>query len=90
MGTEVVDKLVGTIDGVNTTFSTPSYFVDGTFRYVLNGITYHSDHPAFGFVATAPDQVTLNAAPLAGDEVSGHWSQPSADGSPFHPTGELP
>jgi hypothetical protein len=87
---EVFKRLTGDVDGVNTTYATPTNYVAGTFRLVLNGVVYESDHPAFGFTETPPDQVELDVAPLTGEEVTGFYTELVADGSPFHPTGLYP
>lgn len=90
MTQELIRVLTGDIDGVNTTFTTPSDFEDNSFRLVLNGLVYESNHPTFGFTEVAPNQIELDTAPVAGESVAGFYTELVAEGSPFHPNNTYP
>ena len=62
---------IGTIDGVNATFTTPSTFVAGTVVPFING------KAEFGRKASETPPVTfdLTVAPRVGDEVAVYYQE---------------
>ena len=86
----VIVELTGTVDGVNTVFTTPEAFLAGSFRPVINGTSYEQDDDRFGCVENSETQVTMTTAPLIGDVVQGFYIEKDAEGSPFDPDGAVP
>jgi len=83
----VIKKLIGTVDGVNTTFTTPTSFITGSFRPIWGGIVYEQNDPRFGCVENSNTSITLNSSPDPGEEMQGFYIEEEAIGSPFHPSG---
>lgn len=77
-----VQPLSGTIDGVNTTFTTPENFVSGTFRLFLNGALYRADDDKYGYSELDSSTVTLTTAPRAGDVLQGIYDANLGSASP--------
>jgi len=63
----VIVELVGTVDGVNQTFTTPTTFVPGTIRVMWNGQVYDKDDTRHGWTEPTSQSVTLTTAPRVGD-----------------------
>ena len=82
------------------TFQTPTKYVSGSFRLVVNGSIYESDDEDFGWVELTNEiQVTITTAPRVKDvlqgfyqdqDVSGQLGLDDVKGSPFHPTNLYP
>lgn len=87
-------------DGALVTFQTPTKYVPGSFRLVVNGSIYEPDDEAFGWVELANEiQITITTAPRVGDVLQGFYQDQDAagqlglddvKGSPFHPTNLYP
>lgn len=83
----VIKRLIGVVDGSNTSFSTPTPFILGSFRPIWGGVTYEKDHPRFGCVENSSTSISLNTPPETGEEMQGFYIEEDSVGSPFHPTG---
>lgn len=94
----VVQELVGSVDGVNKTFTTASKYVSGSIRVVVNGQVYEPDDDQYGWAEIDDQTIEMVEAPLTDDIVqafyqdkdSAHLGLDSVKGSPFHPSGLLP
>jgi hypothetical protein len=73
---------VGTIDGVNTDFETPSVYYPGTLYHYMNGQLLDPSHDD-GLVETGGNTFRLKVAPRTGDVVHVwyHESAPSPGGA---------
>jgi hypothetical protein len=84
--------LVGVVDGINTTFTTPSNFVPGTSRIIINGQVYEPNDSEFGWSEIDNETIELTNAPLTGDVLQAFYqnldtSSELLQGSPIDPTG---
>jgi hypothetical protein len=94
----VLEKLSGTIDGVNKSFNTPSKFVSGTIKIVVNGQVYEPDDENFGWTETSDQSIDLVTAPIADDVLQAFYQDLDTEhlglnnviGTPFDPDGILP
>ncbi len=66
-----VDTLIGTIDGVNTTFSTPSNFQTGSFRLIWDGIIYPPTDAFYGYSETGSQTIQTVTPPPIGTVLQG-------------------
>lgn len=66
-----VDTLIGAIDGVNTTFTTPSNFQSGSFRLIWDGIIYPPDDAVYGYSETGSQTIQTVTAPTVGTVLQG-------------------
>ena len=90
-------KLIGTIDGVNKSFTTPSAFMAGTLRIFWNGQQCEAGDERYGWTEVTDIVVEMKVAPKAGDELTcfyqdvcpipGIWN---CHGSPIDPRGIFP
>ena len=95
---KIVD-LIGSVDGVNVSFKTPTKFVSGTLRVIFNGVVYPPDDDRKRWIELSDDTITFDTAPRPGDilqafyqdkDVSGQIGLDNVKGSPFDPNGVLP
>ncbi|PNX51459.1 MAG: hypothetical protein BV456_03085 [Thermoplasmata archaeon M8B2D] len=94
----VLEKLNGTIDGVNKSFETPTKFVSGTIKIVVNGQIYEPDDENFGWIETSDSSIDLETAPIDGDILQAFYQDLDTEhlglnnviGTPFDPDGILP
>lgn len=96
----VIVPLSGTVDGANTTFTTPSKYVSGTIKLIINGQVYEPNEDDYGWSETDDETIEINTAPLTGDVVQAFYKDKDSlhegtafdnvKGSPFHPQGILP
>lgn len=82
---EVIRNLEGTVDGANRDFSTPTKFVLGTFRAIVNGSVYAPDDDDWGFQEMSEYTIRFNTAPKVGFDLQGYYREPVVDGSPIGP-----
>jgi hypothetical protein len=74
MGATVVRRVSPTPDGATTTFFTPTQFVPGTLRIVLNGQLYEPDDMKWGWTENTVQQFTMDAhTPRNGDELQAFY-----------------
>jgi hypothetical protein len=92
-----VVALAGVPNGGTKQFTTPSAFVAGSFRLVLNGQVYEPADDKFGWAEISDSIVELTTAPRAGDVLQGFYQELAAvpgvgnvKGSPFHPSDSYP
>lgn len=83
---EKIVDLVGTIDGVNKDFTTPSPFIAGTIKVKVNGVTYAASDDYFGFTEVGNQQINMVTAPKSWYTMQAFYSEAEMQGSPFHPT----
>jgi len=87
---EVIELGIGLVDGSNRDFRTPTSFVNGTPRAIINGVLYNTEDERFGLVELSNIDVRLNVAPKEGFSVQFFYRETPVDGSPFDPDGVLP
>lgn len=93
-----IAALSGLTNGVNKTFTTPTRYVAGTLRLVMNGQVYEPDDDRKGWTEIDDTTIELEQAPLDGDILqayyqdldSGTFGLDQVVGSPFHPTNDYP
>lgn len=90
--TSVIKKLNGGVNGVNTTFTTPTTYIEETFKLVLNGQVYEPDDDKFGWSEVDDSTVELTTAPRSGDVLQGFYGDKASgvSGSPFDPNNIIP
>lgn len=81
----VVKLAVGTVDGVNPDFETPTTYVPGSVRGIVNGLTYDPSDSVYGITEVPYTGFTFNVAPKVGSVVQVFYSETPFDGSPFDP-----
>jgi len=94
----VLEKLNGTVDGVNKSFETPTKFVYGTIKIIVNGQIYEPDDENFGWIETSDSSIDLETAPIVGDVLQAFYQDLDTEhlglnnviGTPFDPDGILP
>jgi hypothetical protein len=90
-------KLIGPINNINKTFTTPSAFVAGSLRIFWNGQACESADERYGWEEVTDFIVLMKEAPIEGDELTcfyqdvcpipGIWN---CHGSPIDPRGIYP
>lgn len=88
--TEVIKAAIGAVDGVNPTFETPTEYVPGTARGIVNGLTYDPSDSVYGITESPYTEITFNVAPKVGSVVQVFYSETPFEGSPFDPENILP
>lgn len=83
---EKIENLIGVVDGLNTTFTTPSPFVSGTLKVIVNGLVYDSSDDYFGWTEVNEEEITMLNAPLTGYVLQAFYQEAEPQGSPFHPS----
>lgn len=83
---EKIVTLIGTIDGVNRTFTTPSPFTAGTIRLIINGLIYSASDDYFGWSEVNDEQIDMFNAPPTGYILQAFYQEAEPQGSPFHPS----
>lgn len=91
-------ELSGVVDGVNKTFTTPTTYVSGSIRIIVNGLSYEEDDDEYGWSEISGTTIEMDNAPLTGDiiqafyldEDSEHEGQDIFTGTPVDPEGILP
>lgn len=82
----VIKLANGTVDGSNTDFTTPTPFIAGSARPVINGVTYDQTDEQWGCTELDSSTLRMNTAPLVGFVVQFRYAEPQVVGSPHHPT----
>ncbi len=82
---EVIRGLSPTPNGVNKDFTVPTRFELGSFRAIVNGLTYDPSHSQWGFAELNETTIRFNNAPKVGFDLQGFYREPYAEGSPFGP-----
>jgi hypothetical protein len=88
--TEVIKLAIGIVDGANPTFETPTEYVPGSARGIVNGLTYDPSDPVYGITETPYTEITFAVAPKVGSVIQVFYSETPFEGSPFDPAGVLP
>jgi hypothetical protein len=91
-------ELSGVVNGSNTTFTTPTAYVTGSIRIIVNGLFYEEDDDEYGWSEIDGTTIQMDNAPLTGDTIqafyldedSEHEGQDIFIGSPVDPDGVLP
>lgn len=83
---EVIKTLAGTINGSNTSFTTPTQFVSGTVRVAVNGVFYASDDAIYGYSTSGTNAIEMTTAPKTGSSLQAFYTEPEVVGSPHHPS----
>jgi hypothetical protein len=90
-------KMIGNPNGATTQFSTPTSFVSGTIRVIVNGQVYESDDDKWGWLEVNDNLVDFTSPPRLGDILEAFYQELSAvpgignvRGTPFDPSGALP
>lgn len=81
-----IENLAGDIDGANTTFSTPTAYLAGTLRRIVNGVTYDSSDDYFGWSEVDDYDIEVVTPPPVGTTNMAQYEEAVMEGSPFHPT----
>lgn len=87
---EVVNLAIGDIDGANDEFGTPTDYVSGTLRAVVNGAIYDVSDDQFGLTELTSNTFRLNTAPKTGFILQVRYREIPVVGSPYDPDGVLP
>ncbi len=92
-----IAKMSGVPNDVTTQFSTPSAFVSGTIRVIVNGQVYEPDDDKWGWTEVSDSVVEMTTPPKTGDVLESFYQELSAVpgignviGTPFDPSGALP
>lgn len=86
MSTTKINVLIGAIDGVNDSFSTPTPYIAGSLRRIVNGVIYESDDDYFGWAEIDSTHITVTTPPVTGTDNRVIYEEAEAEGSPFGPT----
>lgn len=86
MSTTKIKVLVGAVDGVNDSFSTPTPYVAGSLRRIVNGVMYESDDDYFGWTEIDSTHITVTTPPTTGTDNRVIYEEVETVGSPFGPT----
>ena len=89
----LLSEMIGTIDGVNKTFTTPLRFVPGTIRVIWNGQVYDEGDTRHGWSEIDDITIETTFAPRVGDTLqafyqvrdSEHIGLDNVYGSPYSP-----
>lgn len=89
--------LIGTVNGVNREFVTPSAFKAGTLRVFWNGVEYEPWDERRGWVEVSDVVVRMSVAPKTGDVLTCYYQEVclipgiwNVKGSPIDPNGIFP
>lgn len=87
-------KLIGVIDGINQSFTTPTNYIPGSLRLIWNGQVVESDDELQGWSETGENAVATTIAPQTGDILQAFYQESTGVegviGSPFHPQNVYP
>lgn len=83
---EKIVDLIGVADDVNLVFTTPSFYVLGTLRVLVNGVAYVSSHSYYGWTEVSDTEIQMATPPEAGSRMQAFYQEAEPQGSPFHPT----
>ena len=86
----VVKNVAGDVDGANADFTTPTDYLSGTLRAIVNGAIYPIDDDQFGITELTSNTFRINTAPKVGFVVQAIYSEIAVVGSPWDPDGVLP
>lgn len=97
MGSSVLYKLNGDVDGVNRTFTTPTTYISGTLRVLWNGQSYEPDDDRKGWTEIDSSTIETIEAPRTDDVLQAFYVMQDGDvpsnqvkGSPFDPNHVYP
>lgn len=90
--------LSGVVDGVNKYFNTPTKYVSGSIKVIVNGQIYEPDDDKYGWTESSDQSITFDVAPLTNDVIQAFYQDSESEqisldnviGSPFDPNGILP
>jgi len=82
--------VTGDVDGVNRNFTTPTPYLAGTLRGVVNGLIYPVDDDNFGITEISDTEFQFNVAPKTGFRIQAFYGDIPVVGSPYDPDGVLP
>lgn len=90
--------LIGTVDSVNKGFSTPTRFVAGSIKVMVNGQVYEPSDDNYGWSETSDQSIEFANPPWVNDILQAFYQDLDSEGvslqnvvgSPFDPTGVLP
>jgi hypothetical protein len=93
MSVETLRELATVPDGVKVIFETPTRYKAGTFRLVVNGLSYEEHDDRYGWVELNDLAVQINMPPRADDLLQAFYTDLDASeletlfaiGSPFGP-----
>lgn len=93
MSVEVLQELATVPDGVKVIFETPTRYKAGTFRLIVNGLSYEADDDRYGWTELNDLAVQITLPPRADDLLQGFYTDLDlsnaetlfAIGSPFGP-----
>ena len=93
MSVETLRELATVPDGAKTIFETPSRYRAGTFRLVVNGLSYESHDDRYGWTELNDLAVQIALPPAADDLLQAFYTDldlsdaenTTAVGSPFAP-----
>jgi len=94
----IMADLLGTINGVNKVFITPTAYVSESIRVILNGQVYEETDGRKGWTELTETTIELTEAPRSGDVLQAFYQDKYSDhlglqavvGTPFDPNGILP
>jgi len=90
--------LIGTVDSANKGFSTPTRFVAGSIKAMINGQVYEPSDDNYGWAETSDQSIEFTNPPWVGDVLQAFYldldsegiSLQNVVGTPFDPSGVLP
>lgn len=82
---EIIVELIGDVDGVNPDFITPTVYISGTLRAIVNGVVYDSSHPYYGWTEIDNTSIQMVTPPEAGSRMQAFIREAEPVGSPFSP-----
>lgn len=94
----ILVPLIGTVDSVNKGFSTPSRYVAGTIKVMVNGQTYEPSDDNYGWTELTDISIEFTNPPWVGDILQAFYNDLDSEGislqnvvgTPFDPSGVLP
>jgi len=86
----VIKNLSGTVDSNNRVFTTPSAYVTGSLRGIIEGVVYKIDHASWGYDELSSTSIRFKVAPTTGFSVQAFYVESESTGSPFDPNGAFP
>jgi hypothetical protein len=98
MASKIV-KMIGDVNGVNTSFSTPTKFVADSLRVLLNGQAYEPDDDKYGWSEDSDQTIILITPPRTNDIIQAFYEDKTEAGqigvegvvgSPFSIDGTYP
>jgi len=85
----VIKGLIGDVNGVNTTFSTPTVYTSGTIRVIVNGQVYEPNDDEYGWSEINTSTIQMSKAPLEDDVVQAFYQDTTGGSGGGDLSGEI-